>query len=243
MADPSWPASFILDHDQANWNKWSYHLILLCKQHCLSKWLDPAFTPPDMSIDACSYCVYLLNDQSLMGFILCHISQLDYKAIHQLPTAHAIYTKLCQCYEKLGSHAQILLIEKVMKVNFCPGTHISQTWDEIDILIERIKAIGPLGYDQLKTAVAIKALGRHYENLQSTIQSITKQLNFLVNNIANCLLEEDNHICNHKAQGLLPVATALAAQATTPATRTLGNRMRPTYLHCKHTRHYTGFCI
>ena len=37
--------------------------------------------------------------------------------------------ELRQRYEKLGSHAQILLIEKVMKAEFCPGTCIAQTWD------------------------------------------------------------------------------------------------------------------
>ena len=130
-----------------------------------------------------------------------------------------------------------------MKVEFCPGTCISQTWDKINTLIKRIKAIRPLNYDQLKTAVAIKALGRHYENLQLTIQSITKQLNFLVNNVTNCLLEEDDHICNCEAQGLLPVATALAAQATTPATCISGNWTRPTCSHCKRTGHYANFCI
>ena len=89
---------------------------------------------------------------------------------------------------RTASATQILLIKKVMKIEFCPGTRIAQTWDEIDTLIEKIKAIGPLDYDQLKTAIAIKALGRHYEHLQSHIQSITKQPNFSVADVASRLL-------------------------------------------------------
>ena len=135
---------------------------LLCKILCLLDWLDPAFIPPDATTDAWGHRVYSLNDQSLTGSMLCHISQLDYKAMWDLKSSRAVYAELQRRHEKLGSHVQILLIEKVMKIEFVPGTHIAQTWDEIDMLIKKIKAIGPLNYDQLKTAIAIKALGRHY---------------------------------------------------------------------------------
>ena len=196
--DHSWPAAFILDRDQANWTEWSHCLKLLCKTLCLLDWLDPAFIPPDATTDARGHRIYSLNDQSLTGFMLRHISQLDYKAVWDLKSSRAVYAELRRRHEKLGSHAQILLIEKVMKIEFVPGTRIAQTWDEIDTLIEKIKAIGPLDYDQLKTAIAIKALGRHYENLQSNIQSITKQPNFSVADVASRLLQEDDHIRNRE---------------------------------------------
>jgi len=241
--DHSWPATFILDRDQANWNEWSHRLKLLCKTLCLLDWLDPTFVPPDAATDARGHRVYSLNDQSLTGFILRHISQLDYKAVWELPTSRAVYAELRRRHEKLGSHAQILLIEKVMKIEFCPGTRIAQTWDEIDTLIEKIKAIGPLDYDQLKTAIAIKALGRHYEHLQSHIQSITKQPNFSVADVASRLLQEDDHIRNREDQGLLPSSTAFAAQTPTPGSRAPGSRPRPTCSHCKRTGHLADFCI
>lgn len=241
--DHSWPATFVLDWDQANWNEWSHCLRLLCKTLCLLDWLDPGFVPLDPTTDAHGHRVYSLNDQSLTGFILRHISQLDYKAVWEQPTSHAVYAELRRRHEKLGSHAQILLIEKVMKMEFCPGTRIAQTWDEIDTVIEKIKAIGPLDYDQLKTAVVIKALGRHYEHLQSQIQSITRQPNFSVTDVAARLLQEDDHIRNHEEQGLLPVSTAFAAQAPVLGTRAPGSCPRPTCSHCKRTGHLADFCI
>jgi len=241
--DHSWPATFILDRDKANWNEWSHHLKLLCKTLCLLDWLDPAFIPPDPALDAWGHRIYLLNDQSLTGFILRHISQLDYKAVWELPTSHAVYAELQHRHKKLGSHTQILLIKKVMKIEFCPGTCIAQTWDEIDMVIKKIKAISPLDYDQLKTAIAIKALGRHYKHLQSQIQSITRQQKISVVDVASCLLQEDDHIHNHEEQGLLPISTAFAAQAPALGTCAPGSCPRPTCSHCKHTGHLVDFCI
>ena len=234
----TWPVSLLLDRDLANWNEWSLRLRLLCKQFCLLDWLDPNFIVPDASVDGRGYRVYSLTDQSLSAFIFRHISELDYKAVCDLPTSRAVYAKLRQRHEKLGSHTQILLIDKVMKIEFCPGTRFAQTWNEIDMLVERIKAIGPLDYDQLKTALAIKALGRYYESLQLTIKSITKQPVFSVKDVSDRLLEEDNHVRNREAQGFLPTASAFASQ-----TNALKARTRPTCSHCKRAGHYADFCV
>lgn len=238
VTDPTWPVSLLLDRDLANWNAWSLRLRLLCKQFCLLDWLDPNFIVPDASVDARGHRVYSLTDQSLSAFIFRHISELDYKAVCDLPSSCAVYAELRRRHEKLGSHTQILLIEKVMKLEFCPGTRFAQTWNEIDTLVERIKAIGPLDYDQLKTAIVIKALGRNYENLQLTIQSITKQPAFSVKDVSDRLLEEDDHVRNREAQGFLPVASAFASQTNAPKART-----RPTCSHCKRTGHYADFCV
>ena len=243
VIDHSWPDSFVLDRDQANWNEWSLRLNLVCRQFCLSDWLDPSFVPPDVSVDPRGHRVYSLNDQSLMAFMLRRISQLDYKDVHLLPTSRAVYAELRQRYEQLGSHAQILLIDKVMKTEFCPGVRIAQIWNEADTLIEKLKAMGPWDWDKMKAAIAIKASGRHYEHLQSALHSITKQPNFSVKDITNRLLEEDEHIRNREAQGLMPVSTAFAAQTSTPAPRAAGNRTRPTCSHCKRTGHLADFCV
>ena len=83
-----------------------------------------------------------------------------------------MFSELHKHYEKLGSHMQILLMEKAIRTEFVPGTCLSQTWDELDTLMRKIKAMGPLDYDQLQITCAIKGLGKHYEHLQSTLQSI-----------------------------------------------------------------------
>ena len=238
VTDPTWPVSLLLNRDLANWNAWSLCLRLLCKQFCLLDWLDPNFIVPDASMDAWCHRVYSLTDQSLSAFIFQHISELDYKAVCDLPSSCAVYAELHQHHEKLGSHTQILLIEKVMKLEFCPGTCFAQTWNEIDTLVERIKAIGPLDYNQLKTTIVIKALGRNYKNLQLTIQSITKQPAFSVKDVSNHFLEEDDHVCNCEAQGFLPAASAFASQMNAPKVQT-----RPTCSHCKRTGHYADFCV
>jgi hypothetical protein len=129
---------------------------------------------------------------------------------------------------------QVLLLVKAMKLQFRPGVPLSQTLDEIETVFEKIKAIGPLDYDQFKIAVAIHALGNHYPNLQSTIISITKQENFSVDDVARCIFEEDDLIRNREYQELLTPSTALASQVR--------GRTRPTCSHCKRLGHLVDFC-
>jgi hypothetical protein len=210
----------------------------MCKQHFLSEWLDPNFTPPNITIDAHGHRVYSLNDQSLSAFILRHISQQDFKAVAYLDMSCTIYAELRRQYEQLGDHAHMLLIDRILKMEFIPGTHITQTWDEIDTLIRKIKVMGPLTWNKFRTLAAIKASGRHYKNLQLAFHSMTKQPTFMMQDIVNRLIEEDNHICNYEAQGFLPTVTTLASQTVNVHTCA-----RLLCSHCKCTGHYAEFCI
>ena len=148
-----------------------------------------------------------------------------------------MFAELRERYEKLGSHMQILLMEKATRTEFTPGTRLAQTWDELDTLMRRVKAMGPLDYDQLQSACAIKGLGKHYEHLQLTLQSITNQPGFALRDIARRIIEEDNLIRNREEQGLLPTSTAFASQTADRS------RTRATCSHCKRVGHFTVFCI
>ena len=181
--DPAWPAELRLDPSVSNWSEWSLRLRLLCKRQGLGIWLEGTFAPPDGSADACAHCVWTINDESIQAFILQHVCKQDYKDICDLPNAQAMFSELCECYEKLGSHIQILLVEKAIRTEFTLGTCLAQTWDELDTLIRKIKAMGPLNYDKLQIACTIKGLGKHYKHLQSTLQSITNQPGFSLRDI------------------------------------------------------------
>jgi len=235
--DPAWPAELCLDPSVLNWSEWSRRLRLLCKRQGLGVWLEGTFAPPNPISDTCGYCVWTINDNSIQAFILQHVCKQDYKDICNLPSSCVMFSELRKHYEKLGSHMQILLMEKAIRMEFVPGTCLSQTWDELDTLMRKIKAMGPLDYDQLQIACVIKGLGKHYEHLQSTLQSIMNQLNFTLRDIGRRIIEEDNLICNREEQGLLPTSTAFASQ-------TIGKpHMRMTCSHCKCVRHFTEFCV
>ena len=235
--DPAWPSDLRLDPSVSNWSDWSCCLRLLCKRQGLSDWLEGTFTPPDASTDARAHRVWTINDSSIQAFILQHVCEQDYKDICDLPSSRAMFSELCEHYEKLGSHTQILLMEKAIRTEFTPGTRLAQTWDELDMLMRKIKAMGPLDYNKLQIACAIKGLGKHYENLQSTLQSITNQPGFTIRDIGKRIIEEDSLIRNCEEQGLLPTTTAFASlRANKPRTRT-------TCSHCKRVGHFADFCI
>ena len=197
--------------------------------------MDENFPIPDPSAEPCASRVWTINDRLLKAFILDNISEKDYKAIHELPSSCAVFAELWTCYEKLGGHTQILLIQHAMNIHFQPGTSLTKTLNEIDAISDTIKAIGPFGHNQLRTAFIIHALGDFYENLQSIVQSITKIPNFTHNNVVQCIHEEEDLIRNREGHADVPSATALVSQS--------GTRSRPYCSHCKHLGHLTDFCI
>jgi len=237
ISNPAWPPDLHLDPSISNWSDWSCRLRLLCKRQGLGIWLEGTFTPPDKATDICGHCVWTINDNSIQACILQHVYKQDYKDICNLPSSHAMFSELHEHYKKLGSHMQILLMEKAIRTEFTPGTCLTQTWDELDTLIHKIRAMGPLNYDQLQIACAIKGLGKNYEHLQSTLQSITNQPSFTLKDIHRRVIKKDNLICNQEEQGLLPTATAFASQTTGKP------RMRTTCSHCKHVGHFAEFCV
>ena len=237
ISDPTWPPDLYLDPSILNWSDWSRRLRLLCKHQGLGVWLEGTFTPPDEATDIHGHHVWTINDDSIQAFILQHVCEQDYKDICNLPSSHAMFSELCERYKKLGSHTQILLMEKAIRTEFTPGTCLAQTWDELDTLMRKIRAMGPLNYDQLQIACMIKGLGKNYKHLQSTLQSITNQPGFTLKDIRRRVIEEDNLIHNREEQGLLPTATAFASQtAGKPCTRM-------TCSHCKHVGHFAEFCV
>ena len=234
ITDPAWPADLRLDCSLCNWEEWSRRLKLICRGQGFTEWLDVTFMPPDAALYPRAHRIWTLNDHSLKSFILCHISQQDYEAVRDLPDSRTVFAELRRRYEKLGRHMQILLLVKAMKVQFRPGVPLSQTLGEIETIFEKIEAIGPPDYDQLKVAVAIHALGDHYPNLQSAILSITKQENFSIDDVARRIFEEDDPIRNREYHGLLPPSTSLVRQAR--------GRTRPTCPHYKPVGHFVDFC-
>ena len=243
--NPAWPAEFRLDRSLANWNEWSHRLKRLCKRQGFSAWLNMDFTPPHPISEARAHRIWTVNDESLSAFIMEHISAQDYKAVCDLPDSRTIFAELRKRHENLGSHTQILLIERAMKIRFRPGVPLTQTWDEIDTITEKIKAIGPIDYDQLKTAFAIHALADHYGNLQSTVQAITKQDKFSASDVAKRISEEEDLIRNRDDQNTLAPSTAFATPSTTtPATANATKpRTRTTCANCRRVGHFTEFCI
>ena len=232
--DPSWPADLRLDCSLSNWPEWSRRLKLLCKRQGFGPWLEGSLPAPDPT-EQRAYHIWTINDQSLTGFILQYVSEEDYKDVCDLPNSRAIFAELRNRHEKLGPQSQILLLEKAIRTEFTPGVRLTQTWDELDTLIRRIKAIGALDYDRLQIACAIKGLGKHYENLQSILQSITNMPNFTIKDIHRRIAEEDQLIRSREEQGLLPSSAALISQTKT--------RAKTTCSHCKRVGHFAEFCV
>jgi len=233
--DPAWPPDLRLDRANSNWKPWSHRLKIICDRQGFTDWLDESFPVPNPTTEPHASRVWTINDCSLKAFILGNISEEDYKAVHELPSSRAVFAELRTRHEKLGGHTQILLIQRAMNICFQPGTSLTKTLNDINAISNTIKAIGPFGHDQLQTAFVIHALGDFYENLQSTVQAITKIPNFMHNDVVQCIHEEEDLIRNHEGQAELPSATALVSQP--------GARSRLYCSHCKRLGHLTDFCI
>jgi transposase InsO family protein len=235
--DPSWPADLRLDRAKSNWNEWSHRLRLICDGQGFTDWLDDTFPPPDPATEPRAHRIWTINDRSLRAFILRYISQLDYKGVCDLPTSRAVFAELRKRHEKLGPHSRMMLIKRGMEQCFRPGVPLSQTLGEIDSIVERIKATGPIDPDELKAAFIINALGEFYDQLQSNVQSLTNTASFCSDHVVQRVLQEEDLIRNREGHAAQNSSTALAAQSAGKA------RVRPVCSNCKRASHLADFCI
>jgi len=234
MSDPSWPANLHLDLAKSNWEEWSFQLKVQCDRLGFVKWLKGTLPQPDGALHPKAHDIWETNDCSLRGFICGHISKADYNVVSHLPTSHLIFRELQQHHEKLGVHAQLLLLKKALDFRygrdapFCNGT------DEILAMHMRISNMGPIDLDQIKLILLLNAFGNDHEHLQSSLYATMDSPSFGANTILRHLQQED------------AITRARAAQSgTNPTTLAAICRNGPPRLcsNCKKEGHLATYCI
>lgn len=111
----------------------------------------------------------------------------DYNTVALLPTAHDMYNALCERYEKQGLHTQLVLVKKVMDIQYNSDTPLSKMAHELNTLHMQIFNMGPLEPDQVKSMFHINTLGNHYLNLQSHLMSLADNPTFSSQTILKCI--------------------------------------------------------
>ena|SRR5712671_1977622 len=99
-------------------------------------------------------------------------------AVSHLTTSSSIFNALCTHYENLGVYTQVMLLQKALKLCFCPDIPLSQTTDEMDTLHRHIITISPFDDDKLCSVLFPNGLGKFFPQLQSTIQVICSSASF-----------------------------------------------------------------
>jgi hypothetical protein len=234
MADPSWPADLHLDLAKSNWEEWSF--LLKVKSDCLgfSKWLKGTLPQPDPVLHPKAHDIWEMNNCSLRGFIFEHISKSDYNAVSHLPTSHLIFSALQQRHEKLGAHAQLLLLKKALDFHYGHEAPFCDGADEILAMHMRISNMGPVDLDQIKIILLLNVFGNDHDHLQSSLFAAMDSPSFGANTILRCLQQEDSINRAHAAQsGTNP--TALAAVRRDKPPRLCSN--------CKKEGHLATYCI
>lgn len=119
------------------------------------------------------------NDLCLRAVILRHISADDYDIVDPLwkngAAACAIFKALQSRHKR---HAQVFTIIKALNVHFDPAKDLEDTVKELRGLHDMIIRMGPIDDDTLLSVFLINALGVHFPQLQSSIQSMPRMTNF-----------------------------------------------------------------
>jgi hypothetical protein len=234
MADPSWPADLHLDLSKLNWEEWSFCLKVQCDCLGFVKWLKGSLPQPDAALHPKAHDIWETNDCSLRGFICGCISKADYNTVSHLPTSHLIYKELQQRHEKLGAHAQLLLLKKALDFRYGHDAPFCDSADKILAMHIRISNMGPVDLDQIKIILLLNAFGNDHEHLQSSLYAAMDSPTFGANTIIRRLQQEDaiNRACAAQS-GTNP--TALAAVC----------RDKPPWLcsNCKKEGHLATYCI
>ena len=234
MADPSWPADLRLDLAKSNWEEWSFQLKVQCDRLGFAKWLKGTLPQPDAALHPKAHDIWETNDCSLRGFIHGCISKADYNAVSHLSTSHLIFTELQKRHEKLGAHAQLLLLKKALDfryghdVPFCDGAN------EILAMHTRISNMGPVDLDQIKIILLLNAFGNDHDHLQSSLYAAMDSPSFGANTIIRRLQQEDAINRARAAQsGANPTALATVR----------GNKPPRLCSNCKKEGHLAAYCI
>ncbi len=217
MSDLSWPSDLHLDLAKSNWEEWSFHLNVKSDRLGFTKWLKGTLPQLDATLHPKAHDVWETNDCSLCAFIFEHISKSDYNAIKHLATAHGMFVALQQCHEKLGAHAQVILLKKALNFHYSLDALLCDSAKELLKMYTWIANMGLVDLDQIKIILLLNAFGHHFEHLQSLIYSSMDSPNFGANTILHCFQQEDamNRACTAQSGASV---TALAAQSGASAT-------------------------
>ena len=234
MSDSSWLADLRLDLAKSYWEEWSFLLYAKCDRLGFSKWLKGTLPQLDALLHPKAHDIWETNDCSLRGFIFERISKSDYGAIANLPTAHEMFTVLQQRHEKLGAHAQLLLLKKALDFRYGREAPFCDGADEILAMHNKISNMGPVDWDQIKIILLLNAFGNDYDHIQSSLFSAMDSPNFSAATIIRRLQQEDaiNRACVAQSSNN---ATALAAVRRDKPPRLCSN--------CKKEGHLVSYCI
>ena len=144
-----------------------------------------------------------------------------------------MFRELQQCHEKLGMHAQLLLLKKAL--DFCYGREVPfyDGVDEILAMHMRISNMGPVDLDQIKI-ILLNTFGNDHEYLQLSLFAAMDSPSFRANMILCCLQQKDAINRAHAAQsGTNPTALAAACRDKPPRL----------CLNCKKEGHLATYCI
>ncbi len=181
MSDTSWPADLHLNLAKSNWEEWSFQLRIQTDRLGFTKWLRGTLPRPSVATHPKAHDIWETNDCSLRAFIFSRISQSDYDAVESLATSHLIFEDLRLRHEKLGPHAQLLLIKKALDYRYDPDAPLRRGADEILKLHTKITKMGAVDFDQLKIIFLINAFGDRFDTVQSSILTAIDSPSFNAN--------------------------------------------------------------
>jgi len=184
-----------------NWEEWNFQLRIQTDCLGFTKWLRGTLPCPSAATHPKAHDIWETNDCSLWAFIFGCISLSDYNAVESLATSHLIFEELCLRHEKLGPHAQLLLIKQALDYHYDPDGPLRCGTDEILALHTKITKMGPVDFDQLKIIFLINAFGDRFDTVQLSILTAMGSPSFNANTILHCFNQEDSISRTHVVQG------------------------------------------
>jgi hypothetical protein len=237
VSDPTWTTSYLLSMPESNWAEWSRRLTLLSGSNSVLKYLTGDMICPDPVQYPTAHHIWCNTDQSLRSFILACIDRDEYDAVSGLDMAHAVFTALRTCHEKLGLHAQINLLRKVFDMQFDQHAPMEDTLHTVLNIHDRITKMGILDNNKLLSVILVNCLDRHFPQLQSEIHGMTDNTTYSSVDTVKRIHTEANLRKRRAEMGSPTHAVALAATSTN------GKEAPVVCSNCKWLHHTIDFCV
>jgi gag-polypeptide of LTR copia-type len=162
----------VLDHNKDNWVEWKSKVTSLFRLYELGGYLDGSIPKPDPVVNPMSAFHWDKNNDKLLGLLQLKTSIVHHYYIENKTTVHDAWKSLVDRHEKLGTMAQIALLDKAFAIRYQPATvDLDTTTTSMLDVARKIYANGGFKFETFVSLIMLNAMSDQLPHVRDQVIS------------------------------------------------------------------------